>query len=149
MSLLKALGSGVAGAVAVNAIHESARQVIPHPPRMDVIGMRAISRPMRQLGHQPPRGRTLRKAAFAGDLVSNALYYSLVGVGPHRDPRTPWRRGLVLGLLAGIGGALLPPVIGLGNQPGRRTPWTQLLTVLWYTLGGLAAAAAATAIEDD
>ena len=98
------------------------------------------------LGYDPPRGRTLRKVSLGGDLVSNGLYYGLVALG---DERHTWRRGIILGLLAGLGAALLPPVIGLGDQPHRRTPWTQLLTVVWYTLAGVVAAGAAKAVEDE
>ena len=141
MSVLKALGSGVAGAVALNVLHESARQVIPHAPRVDVIGKRAIAKPRRAAGLQPPRGRALYATAMAGDLVSNSLYYSLVGVGSGRHA---WTRGALLGLIGGLGAAFLPPLLGLGRQPNQRTPFTQVLTVLWYTLGGLAAAATVT-----
>ncbi len=44
--MLKELGSGLAGALALTAVHETARQVIPHAPRMDVIGRRGIDRPL-------------------------------------------------------------------------------------------------------
>ena len=145
MSVMRAIGSGVAGAVALNALHESARRVIPHAPRVDVIGKRGIARPMRAMGLEPPKGRRLYAAAMAGDVLSNSIYYSLVGAGRARHP---WRRGLVLGLLGGLGAAFLPPVIGLGNQPGRRAPWTQIMTVLWYTVGGIAAAAAAEQMQN-
>jgi hypothetical protein len=84
--------------------------------------------------------------ALAGDLVSNSLYYSLVGVG---DPRHALRRGAILGLLGGLGAALLPPMLGLGRKPVQRTPQTMAMTVAWYTLGGLAAAATQMVLNDD
>src|SRR4051812_42283041 len=93
--MLKALASGVAGAVALTAIHETARRTIPHTPRMDVIWMRGIGRPIRASGHQPPRGRDLRRMALAGELASNTLFYSLVGMG---DERHALRRGAILGI---------------------------------------------------
>ena len=141
-----ALGSGLAGAIALTLVHETARRVIPHAPRVDVIGTRAIARPMRAAGYQPPRYNRLHKIALAGDLVSNSAYYSLVGAGG-REP--VWRRGALLGLAAGLGAALLPPLLGLGQQPHRKTPITQVLTVAWYFLGGLAAAAAYDAAARD
>ena len=143
---LAALGSGLAGAAALTLVHETARRVIPHPPRMDVIGVRAISRPMRAAGYAPPRYNRLHGMALAGEMVSNSAYYSLVGVGGREHV---WRRGTVLGLAAGLGAALLPPVMGLGNQPHRKTPFTQILTVAWYLIGGLAAAAAYDAVADE
>ena len=139
MDAIHAIGGGVIGAGVLTAIHESARRVVPGAPRVDVIGMRAIRRPIEAMGKRPPRGRTLHKMALGGDLIANAAYYALVGVG---RPENAIKRGLALGLAAGLGAALLPPVIGLGRQPHRRTPATQLMTVAWYTLGGLAAAGA-------
>ena len=138
--MLRALASGVAGAVALTAVHETARRTIPHAPRMDVIGRRGIAKSMVALGAEPPHGNRLQTAALAGDVVSNAVYYSLVGLGSN-SPRATWRRGLVLGVVAGLGAAFLPPVLGLGRQPGRRGLFTHLLTIAWYTIGGLTAAA--------
>jgi hypothetical protein len=137
-SPLAALAGGVAGAVALTLVHETARRVIPHAPRVDVIGVRAIARPMRAAGYEPPHYNALHNAALAGDLAANSAYYSLIGAGGREHL---WRNGAVLGLLAGLGAALLPPLMGLGSQPHRRTPFTQVLTVAWYLLGGLAAAA--------
>ena len=137
MAKLKALASGAIGAVALNLLHETARQLIPHAPRMEVIGMRALARSMRAAGEEPPPRDALYYLTLLGDLVSNGLYYSLVGTG-----KNVWLRGGLLGLLAGIGGALLPPPLGLGRPPGERVPHTQLMTIAWYLVGGLVAAAA-------
>jgi hypothetical protein len=144
--LLAALAGGVAGAVALTLVHETARRLIPHAPRVDVIATRAISRPMRAAGYQPPRYNRLHNMALAGDLVSNSAYYSLIAAG---DRSHVWQRGAVLGLLGGLGAALLPPVLGLGQPPHRKTPVTQLMTVAWYLIGGLAAAAAFDAAAED
>jgi hypothetical protein len=147
-SALPAIGRGIAGAVALSLVHESARRVIPHAPRVDVIGVRSISRPMRAAGYRPPRYNALHNAALAGELVSNSAYYSLIGAAG--DATHVWRRGVIFGLLAGLGAAFLPPAMGLGEQPHRRTPFTQMMTIAWYFLGGLAAAGAySLATRDD
>jgi hypothetical protein len=142
--MLRALGSGIAGAVALTLVHETARRVIPHAPRVDVIGARAIARPMRAAGYRPPHYNRLHSLALAGDLVSNSAYYSLIGAGNRKHI---WQRGMILGAIAGFGAALLPPVLGLGQPPRRLTPVTQILTVLWYFIGGIAAAGAYDAIS--
>jgi hypothetical protein len=77
--------------------------------------------------------------ALAGDLALNSLYYSLVGVG---DREGAFQRGVLLGLAAGVGAVALPGPLGLGTGPSARTPATQAMTVAWYLVGGLAAAAA-------
>ena len=141
---VKAISSGLAGAAALTLLHESARQVIPHAPRVDVIGMRTIRRPMVAMGAQPPRGRTLYKLSLLEELASNGLYYAMVGTGRSRNPV---QRGLVLGILAGLGAVFLPPAMGLGNQPHRRAPYTQVMTVAWYTFGGVVAGVVARMFE--
>jgi hypothetical protein len=141
--LLRSLGSGVLGSVALTALHETTRRVAPHPPRMDVIGMRALAAAMRAVGRRPPGRRTLFYETLAGDLVSNALYYALVA--PGRGGRS-WRRGLALGAAAGVGAVVLPPLLGLGRPPRRRSPETPAMTVALYTVGSLVATAAARAL---
>ncbi|WP_246580504.1 hypothetical protein [Deinococcus aestuarii] len=136
---LPVVAGGIAGAVTVTLLNEGVRQIMPHAPRMEVIGERALSRSLDAVGVDPPRGEDLYRWTLLGDLASNTLYYALVGVG---DPRGAWGRGGALGLAAGLGAALLPRPLGLGHQPGARAPLTPLLTVGWYLAGGLAAAAA-------
>lgn len=143
---LVAVAAGAAGAVTVTLLNEGIRQVLPHAPRMEVIGERALSRTLRAAGAQPPRGRDLYRATLAADLLSNALYYGLVAVG---QPGGHWRRGAALGLAAGLGAVVLPEPLGLGRQPGARSPRTPALTATWYLAGGLAAAAAAGALTRD
>lgn len=141
----RALTSGIAGALVLTGLHETARRLMPHAPRMDVIGERALSRSIAAVGRNPPKGRQLYRTTLAGELLSNALYYSLVGTGSGSHVL---RRGLVIGLAAGLGAVLLPPRVGLGNQPGEKAPLTPLLTIAWYTAGGLAAAAIASALDE-
>jgi hypothetical protein len=138
--LLRALGPGLAGSVALTLIHEGARRVLEHPPRMDVYGKRSMRLASRYLGRKPAHGKHLYRQALVGDILSNALYFAMVGLG---RPKRPYLRGTLLGSLAGLGAVLLGPKLGLGRKPSRDVPTTSTLTVLWYTLGGLSAAWAA------
>ncbi|MDQ5836364.1 MAG: hypothetical protein M3379_06230, partial [Acidobacteriota bacterium] len=72
--------------------------------------------------------------------------YSLVGAGASRDAL---RNGALLGLAAGLAAVYLPEPLGLGRQPTEDSPQTQLMTVAWYLLGGLAAGAAYSAFASD
>lgn len=146
MTLLKALGGGMVGALALTAIHETARRVFQDAPRMDVLGMRAIRKSLRAAGAEPPPDDELFGLTLAGDIVSNSLYYALVGLG---DPRRAAARGALLGLAAGLGAVLLPGPLGLGTDASARTRETQLMTVAWYTAGGLVAGAAMQSLADD
>lgn len=138
MSGLTAIGSGLAGALALTAVHETARQQIATAPRMDMLGMQAIQNGLRTLQVQPPQGNSLYEMALAGDLVSNAMYYSLVARG---KPEDALARGAMLGLAAGLGAVALPKPLGLQPQVNRSSA-THAMTIGWYLLGGLAAGAA-------
>lgn len=133
-----ALLSGLAGALTVNLLNEGVRQVLPHAPRIEVIGERALRDVVGAAGATPPRGRALYRWTLGADLLSNALYFGLVGLGAGSGVTT---RGAALGLVAGVGAATLPGPLGLGRQPGARRVLTPLLTVTWYLAGGLVAAA--------
>lgn len=145
-SPLYALLSGAVGAIALTALNEGARRRIAHAPRMEVIGMRALAAAIRRLRGRPPRGRRLFQETLVGDLVSNTIYYSLVGAGSRQ---TRLSRGILLGATAGLGAVLLPPLLGLGHPPGERRPQTPLLTLAWYTAGGVAAALAGRMLESE
>lgn len=143
MRPLKALASGLVGATTLTLVHELARRALPDAPRVDLLGMRAIAATLRGGGVTPPPSERLYWWALAGDLASNALYYSLAAVGA--PERALWRGGL-LGLGAGATTVALPPLVGLGSRLQARTPQTAMLTVLWYLIGGLAAGATIRAL---
>jgi hypothetical protein len=139
-TLLRALGPGFVGALSLTIVHQGARSVLKHPPRMDVLGMRSLKKISKWLGVRPAHGRTLYLQSLVGDLLSNTLYYALVATG---RPRRLYLKGALLGALAGLGAVVLPPYLGLGERPSRARRSTAFLTVAWYTLGGLGSAHAA------
>ncbi|WP_276498757.1 hypothetical protein [Pontibacter litorisediminis] len=142
---IKAVAGGVAGACALTLLHETVRRVVPNAPRMDILGMRAISKLMNMAGEEPPRDKEeLHNWSLVGDIVSNSVYYSLAGTG-----KDAWWRGAILGAAAGVGGVLLPGPMGLGEEPSNRTPKTQAMTIGYYLLGGLVAAAVGYALSGD
>ncbi len=134
--LLGSLAAGLAGALALTVLHETARRVVPKAPRMDKLGRRGLARSLRAAGIEPPSRDTLQAAALAGDVVSNGLTFALVGLAaPGLGPMV----GASIGAAAGLGGVALPPVLGLGPGPQRSDTSTRLMTVAWYTIGGLVA----------
>jgi hypothetical protein len=134
MKPITALGGGVAGALAVTLIHESVKRIVPQAPRMDLLGMNAIAKGLNAAGWKTPGGNTLYAMALAGDLVSNALYYSIAGIGKEKNI---WLRSSLLGLAAGIGAVTLPGPLGLNERHSNRTLTTQLMTVGLYVTGAL------------
>lgn len=139
------MAGGLAGAVALTLVHETMRRFVPNAPRMDVLGMRSIEKLMTKADAEPPQDKDeLHTWALAGDVVSNSLYYSLAGTGSNA-----WWRGAALGAAAGLGAVYLPGPLGLGEAPSNRTTQTQLMTVGYYLLGGLVAAALGYALSED
>lgn len=125
---------GLAGAATVTLLHESIRKVVPKAPRMDRLGMQAISKGLSKSGFEIPGQQSLFTMALAGDLISNALYYSAAGIGSEKNI---WLRSSLLGLAAGLSAVLLPEPLGLNPKYSNRSLKTQVLTVGLYVTGSL------------
>lgn len=131
------LTSGLAGAAAVTAIHETIRRVFPSAPRMDLLGMQSISKLVNTVGGNAPSGNKLYAYSIAADLLSNALYYSLSGVGKKKNV---FMNAAILGLLMGVGAVTLPKPLGLNENYSSRTVKTTAITVGLYVIGGVVTA---------
>ena len=141
---VRCLASGAVGATVLTVIHEKARRAHPDAPRMDLVGMRALRQVLRALGQRVPPRAQVHRLALAGDLIANSIYYAAV---PASTTTATWVRGALLGAVAGVGALTLPSQIGLGDPPKSDRPTNQAMTVAWYVVGALAAAAAATAMR--
>jgi hypothetical protein len=137
MKALKNFAGGLAGAIALNLLHESVRRLYHDAPRVDLIGKEALTKLAGSAGIEPPKGKDLYLATLAGDVFSNALYYSAIGKAQKKHLIIT---GLGAGLTAGIGALALTKPIGLSDAPVTRTGTTKALTVAWYVFGGLVAA---------
>lgn len=135
---------GMAGAVVLNLVHETARQYMPNAPRVDLIGKEAINKSLTGANKKPLHGKPLYITTLGADIAANALYYSLAGAG---NDKNIMLKGVALGLAAGIGALTLTDKLGLDDSPVNRTTETKLLTVAWYTLGGIIAAATIKALR--
>ena len=140
----RALASGAAGALVLTALHETARRRLPHAPRMDVLGMRALRKWVPALRDERPRSTRLHRLALAGDLVANTIYYSGVAAA---SPAATYSRAATMGLAAGVGAVLLPEPLGLGDPPDSERLANQAMTVAWYVAGAVAAAVAANSMR--
>lgn len=128
---------GLVGAIVLNIIHQTAKRFTGNAPHVDEIGEEALSKTIKRAGHTPPAGNKLFLSTLAADVVANAIYYSLVGRAGQKQLLL---KGAGWGSLAGIGALALTKPLGLDDQPVNRTRETQLMTVAWYTIGGIAAA---------
>ena len=137
MKPMTAFGGGLAGAVAVTLIHESIRRIVPQAPRLDLLGMNAVSKGLSAVGKPSSNNKQLFALALAGDLVSNALYYSAAGIGREKSL---WLRSSLMGLAAGIGAVTLPGPLGLEERHTNKTLTTKLMTVGLYVAGSIVTA---------
>jgi hypothetical protein len=143
MKVSNALLGGLAGACAVTILHQVIKGKEKDAPRMDLLGMESITKVLKNIGVEPPEGHKLYYITMAGDIFSNTMYYGLTGVGNKKT----WLKGPALGLAAGLGAVLLPKPLGLNEKPSNYTRKTQLLSVLYYFVGGLASAATLSLLE--
>ena len=137
MKVITNVAGGLAGAVALNILHESIKRLDHDSPRVDLVGEEALTKIAESVGIEPPKGNALYAATLAGDVLSNTLYYSLIGVGKKKNLLL---RGVGYGLAAGIGALTLTKPMGLSDAPVTRTNKTKILTVAWYLFGGLVTA---------
>lgn len=138
MNLPSAIG-GLAGACTLTILNETAKKIDKDAPRLDLLGMNAVAKMMKGVGISSlPGPAKLLPAAMAGDLVTNSLYYGLAEAG---DKRKTLIRGTLLGLGAGVGAVALAKPMGLDERATAATTKTKVLTVAWYVVGGLVAAA--------
>jgi hypothetical protein len=135
---------GLAGAVALNIVHQAAKQVLPKTPQVDLIGEEVLSKGLLKAGIEPPEGQRLFASTMAADIMSNAAYYALIGMGKKKNLLY---YGAAFGLIAGIGALALTKPMGLDDRPVNRSLATKVMTVGWYTIGGLVTAAVIKAIR--
>lgn len=74
MKILKNLLGGLAGAVALNIIHESVRRFDKDAPRVDEVGEEGVGHAVKAVTGQTLSGKQLHAANLAGDIASNALF---------------------------------------------------------------------------
>jgi hypothetical protein len=129
--------AGTTGAATLTLAHEALRQLVKHPPRMDLLGMSALSRILHSLGVRAPRGAKLRGYTLLADIVANAIYFAPIAA----SRRFTIGKGALLGGVAGLGAVVLTPLLGLPKRHRGVDARGQLLTIGLYVAGGIAAAA--------
>lgn len=129
--------AGLGGALVLTALNESLKNVDDKMPRIDLVGEQAFQKTSEFFGSKFKSKNSLFKATLAGDLVSNAAYFSLIA-GNNKDL---WKRATSAGFLAGLGAITLPKEMGLDDSPVAKTLTTKILTVGYYMAGAFATAA--------
>ena len=137
MGKLNNLLAGLAGAIALNILHEGIRKKDHGAPRVDLLGEEALQKTLAYFGTGIRNETALYGATLAGDIVSNTLYYSVIGAG---NAKYLWPKAIFMGLSAGIGATKLPKPMGLDPEPVAETSKKQVLTVGYYLIGAIVTA---------
>ncbi len=129
---LKTLLAGLAGAIAVTLLNETLRRTSleEDAPQLQKLGMDAGKKILKKAGAEVPSDEKLYWGTMAGDLVANTLYYAAAAGGQSKAARTT-----AMGLLAGIGGVVLPKTLGLKSEPTGHNAKRKLLTTAYYLVG--------------
>jgi len=133
MGKIKNFVAGLAGAIALNILHETLKAKKSNVPRIDLLGEEALQKTLTLFDTEIEDKNDLYKATLTGDVISNALYYSLIGAGD----KHMWPKAILLGLTAGVGAINLPEPMGLDPEPVTRTKQIKVLTVGYYLFGAL------------
>jgi len=144
MSAIKNILAGLGGAIALNILHESLKKKGSNMPRIDKLGEEALQKGLALAGKRISGEDNLYNATLGADLMSNALYYSAVGIGSRKRR---WTKALALGLTGGAGALALPGPLGLDGTPVTKSTKTKTLTVGYYLFGALVTAAILEAID--
>lgn len=129
--------AGLGGAIALNILHESLKKKGSDMPRVDLLGEEALQKTLQHFGTQIEGEKNLYTATLAGDLISNTMYYGMIGNG---DRDYLFTRAIAYGLAAGVGAVTLPKHMGLNDEPVTQTNKTKALTVGYYLAGALVTA---------
>ncbi|MEO5593303.1 MAG: hypothetical protein ABIR15_05910 [Chitinophagaceae bacterium] len=137
MKAIHKMIGGFTGALALNILHQAAARITTDAPRVDLVGEEALNKGLQAVGAHSLQGDQLFEATLAADIVSNSIYFSMIGNGENKNLLA---RGAGIGLAAGIGALTLTKPMGLDDSPVNKKRTTQLMTVAWYTIGGVVAA---------
>jgi hypothetical protein len=88
---------------------------------------------LEKAGASSLQNNALYPAMLAGDLLSNAFYYSFIGAG---NKKYLIYRGIAFDTAAGIGAIRLTGPLNLNDAPVTRTEKTKAMIVAYYLISG-------------
>lgn len=136
MGLFKNLMAGLAGAIALNVLHETVRKTNNNVPRLNLLGQEALNKTLEKYGTPIADEAELYRNTLIADVVGNTIYYSFIG----GKPALIWPKAVFLGLSAGTAALKLPEKIGLDPSPVTFSKQTKALTMAYYLFGALVTA---------
>jgi hypothetical protein len=136
MKIWKNLLGGLAGALALNIIHETVLRFDKDAPRVDEVGEEGVNRTVKAVTGQSLSGKQLYAANLAGDIASNSLFYSTIGSA---ETKNLLLRGAATGISVGLSTLSMTKRMGLDDTPINRNLKAKAMTIGYYLAGGLVA----------
>ncbi len=131
----KALTGGLAGAVLMTLVHNYFKANVKDAPRIDELGMEALKK---IFGKDTFSDKDeLYQLSILSDLLSNGLAYSLAAT----SKKYPVWTGTFIGGLIGLATTNIPQRLGLKKDFAAKTLKTALMSIAYYSLGGLTSGA--------
>lgn len=134
MTTARNLLAGLGGAIALNLLHEALKKTGKDMPRIDKLGEEAVQKGLATIGQHIDNKDNLYAATLGADVLSNAMYFSLIGAG---NPKHIWPKAITMGLAAGTGAVALAGPMGLNPDPVAKSKKTEALTAGYYLFGAL------------
>ena len=125
----KRIVAGLGGAIAINMLHNFMKNKFDDVPKFKEVKHEAVDKSLEKINLQIKDEDRLQRATFAGDILSNAIYYSI----------TPFKMTSLIGILGGFGAIVLPKKLGLDNRPIAGTDTKKIITVGYYLFGAFVA----------
>ncbi|MDR6487268.1 putative membrane protein YeaQ/YmgE (transglycosylase-associated protein family) [Chryseobacterium vietnamense] len=125
--MFKKMLAGLAGAIALNLLHEILRKNFDNVPHINEVGEEALKKAAGFTALEITDPDKLYAATLAGDIISNAIYYGT----------TATNHNFTSGIAAGIGAVVLPQKIGLNDQPVAENNKKKLMTIGYYIFGAM------------
>ena len=134
MGSIKNLTAGLLGSLALNILHETLRKNASNVPKINLLGEEALNKALVGIGKKPITDEEeLYQTTLKADLISNTIYYSMIG----GKSKYIWPKAIFFGLSAGFGAIKLPSKLGLEDKPVAATNQMKALTVGYYLFGAL------------
>jgi hypothetical protein len=143
IKISSAIGGGLLGALALTLLHEGVRKMDKDNLTIDSLGLNALSKILKGFRDSTLTAeQELFELTHTGEVLSNALYFSIAGMGSKKNLML---RSALLGLTAGLGALVLPRYLGI--EENGRSNKSKILTISRYLLGSLLTATAIKKME--
>lgn len=142
MKLSNAIEGGLTGAATLLLLQQTLRKIDIKAAEATWLKKNKLVKYLKRHGIKNSGNNSKKYVQLAGELLSNAAYFGLIGTGKNKNAVLP---GGLLGAVAGLRAAFMPE--DDEADPTENPTKKKILTIALYTLGGLLAGKAMQKID--